>query len=107
VPLTEEEQKQLDELQRKAEEPPSNRQEAVQIVVDLSDPGAVKRALAHGYLTASDVNDDQDDDEEGDDDDEGDDQDDDEDSKGKSGGKGRRKPKPETPPKRGGYFGEK
>jgi hypothetical protein len=106
VPLTEEEQKQLDALQRKAEEPDppsSNRQDVVNITVDLSDEAAVKRALGLGLLRQSDVDGDDDDDQ-----DDGDDDDDDQDDDGKRKGSGsRRKPKPETPPKRGAYFGDK
>jgi hypothetical protein len=107
MPLTEEEQKQLDALQRKAEEPDapsSNRQDVVNITVDLSDEAAVKRALGLGLLRLSDVEGDDDDDDQDNDDDDDDDQDDG--GKGKGGGR-RRKPKPETPPKRGGYFGDK
>jgi len=105
VPLTEEEQKTLAELQRKAEEPDptsSNRQDVLTITVDLSDEAAVKRALGLGLLRQSDLGDDDDDDDQ----DDGDDDDDDQDDGGKGKGSSRRKPKPETPPRRGGYFGD-
>ena len=103
MPLNEEQQRQLEELERLRDEPePPGSSTAVQVVIDLSDEGAVQRALEHGFLRPADLG--------GgggsDDDDQDDDDQDDDGSKGKPKGR-RRKPPEDEPPKRGGYFKEK
>ncbi len=53
MPLTPEEQAQLETLRAKAEAPEVERVEHVEIRVDLSDPDAVRRAVALGYCDAA------------------------------------------------------
>lgn len=67
--LSKEEREQLEALQAKEKAPPEGRQERIAITIDLSDPAAVKRGMALGYITAADLEDDagDDDDDDGDD----------------------------------------
>jgi hypothetical protein len=68
MPLTEEEQRTLDALQKKKDEPTAQnggRSEHVDVYIDLSDEAAVKRGLDLGYLKASDLDDDDSDDDDG------------------------------------------
>ena len=88
--LSKEEREQLEALQAKEKAPPEGRQERIAITIDLSDPAAVKRGMALGYITAADLEDDAGDD---DDDDAGDDDDDD-------GDDGKRKKKDPAPKRR-------
>lgn len=58
MPLSKEEQEQLEALQRKAEEPEpaaNGRSENVSITIDLGDENQVKRALKMGYLQKGDL----------------------------------------------------
>jgi hypothetical protein len=58
MPLTEDEKKTLEDLQRKAEEPEpagptGSRNEHINLTIDLDNPDQVKRAVRAGYLPAS------------------------------------------------------
>lgn len=60
MPLSKEEQAQLEELERKRDEPEQRgnsggRSEVVNVTIDLSDEAAVNRAIEHGYLTRAEV----------------------------------------------------
>lgn len=94
MPLTDEQKRQLAELEALRDAPPesSSRGGEVNVFVDLSDPAAVKRALRLGVIERGDL--DEFDNDAGDDDgDEGDDDEDDSDDS-------KRKRKPAAAPRR-------
>ncbi len=60
MPLSKEEQDQLDALTKKASEPEpekngGGRSENISVTIDFSDEKAVERAIKHGYITRAEA----------------------------------------------------